>query len=314
MKPKASMGALCGLFGLSRQGWYKMQSSEAAGRMEEELVLELVCEVREDLPRLGTRKLYHILEPKFREHHLFLGRDALFSLLERHRMLVRPKHKYTRTTNSHHWLRVWENLTIGLELSGPGQLWVSDITYIRTDAGFCYLSLVTDAYSRKIIGFHLSHSLNAESCVCALKMALASREGHHKGLIHHSDRGVQYCSNQYVELLKSNGISISMAAKGNPYENAKAERVNGILKSEFSLDATFKGYREALGAVIAAVHAYNHIRPHGSCDNLTPAEAHKGTGPLTKRWKDYPKINPKETVAGQDALGVLAAPQTPGQV
>ena len=248
------------------------------------LVLELVMEIRKEMPRIGTRKLYHLLVPELRSHHIKLGRDKLFALLREENMLVRPKRKYTRTTDSKHWLKVYPNLTKELKVNAPHQLWVSDITYLRTGTGFCYLSLVTDAYSRKIVGYHLSQKLEAKGCLSALRMALTQYAGHPK-LIHHSDRGVQYCSGKYMDILRGAGIEISMAAKGDPYENAIAERVNGILKTELGLGESFKSYHHAIAPVVKAVNTYNTKRPHASCDYLTPEQAHSQSGELKKRWK-----------------------------
>jgi transposase InsO family protein len=170
-------------------------------------------------------------------------------------------------------------------LNKADQLWVSDITYLRTWGGFSYLSLITDAYSRKIVGYHLSQSLSVKGCLIALSKALASRQHKEQGLIHHSDRGIQYCCDAYVNCLKENNIAISMTQNGSPYENALAERVNGILKKELGLNRTFRSYHDAIGPVHRAVDIYNRLRPHMSLDYMTPSQAHKAAGKLKKRWK-----------------------------
>jgi transposase InsO family protein len=166
------------------------------------------------------------------------------------------------------------------------QLWVSDITYLRTQSGFIYLFLVTDAYSKKIVGYHLSQDLKVKGCLIALSKAIKCRQHLERMLVHHSDRGIQYCCDQYVDLLQQNNIQISMTQSGSPYDNAIAERINGILKTELGLNKTFKNYREAIEPLAKSINAYNNLRPHMSCDYLTPAQAHGRKGKLKKRWKN----------------------------
>src|SRR4051794_19096909 len=253
-------------------------------------------EIRTSLPRIGTRKLLHLLTPRLAEHKLEVGRDYLFELLATHKLLVRSRKRKAVTTDSRHWMRKYSNLTGELTVVRPEQLWVSDITYIRLTNGFAYLSLITDAYSRKIVGCHLSKTLAAEGCIAALQRALAARSYPAHSLIHHSDRGVQYCSKQYVELLDDHKIASSMTENGDPYENALAERVNGIIKGEFNLYSSAVGFEQTCQLVQTAIHAYNELRPHASCDYLTPQQAHLQAGVLNKRWKHYPKQEqPKNT-------------------
>lgn len=183
-------------------------------------------------------------------------------------------------------MRKYSNLIRELEILRPEQLWVSDITYIRLANEFAYLSLITDAYSRKIVGFSLRKDLSSEGCITALQMALEHRKYPHQQIIHHSDRGSQYCSKEYVELLNDNQIAISMTENGDPYENALAERVNGIIKSEFKLYGSSLGLEETRELVARSIYSYNHLRPHASCDYLTPQEAHSISGRLKKRWKN----------------------------
>jgi transposase InsO family protein len=208
----------------------------------------------------------------------------------------RRKRRKPLTTDSGHPFFKYPNLIRELEVVRPNQLWVSDITYIPVGAGFCYLSLITDAYSRKIVGWCLWENLKRDGTVQALKEAMSSAAAKSlRGLIHHSDRGLQYCSSEYTELLSSNGVIISMTEKGDPYENAIAERVNGILKSEFGLGNRFQSYADAVEAVRKAIHTYNTLRPHASCDYLTPEQAHGWEGKLKSKWKKNEKADKIET-------------------
>lgn len=220
------------------------------------------------------------------EHHISIGRDAFFDLLSERKLLVRKrKRRKPITTFSDHWMRKYPNLIEEFYPTAPNQLWVSDITYIVLVNCFAYLSLITDAYSRKIVGFYLSMDLSAEGCIKALNMALSNNPVLGK-LIHHSDRGSQYCCSDYVKILNDIYIKISMTQNGDPKENAIAERVNGILKDEL-LEKVYLDYKQAVKAVSVAISTYNHQRPHGSIDYLTPFEAHFRSGELKRRWKNY---------------------------
>ncbi|WP_449436906.1 IS3 family transposase [Pedobacter steynii] len=220
-----------------------------------------------------------------------MGRDQLFELLRFHGLLMRRRKRYTKTTNSHHWLKRYPNLTKHMILSAPEQLWVSDITYIRTLDGFSYLSLITDAYSRKIVGHALHPNLEATGCILALEMAIQNRKRETPFiLVHHSDRGIQYCSQNYVAILNGDRIAISMTQTGSPYENALAERVNGIIKNEFSPELVYKNHKEAKDNIGMIIRNYNTKRPHASLDYLTPDQAHGISGHLNKRWKQYPYV------------------------
>lgn len=240
-----------------------------------EIVLELVAEKRRIMPRIGGKKLYHLLKDDLMKLGYKLGRDGFFKILKEHDLLIKKRKNYTKTTNSFHRFRVYKNLITELEIVRPNQVFVSDITYIRVGNSFMYLSLITDLYSRMIVGWDLSESLEATGCLNALKMALKGVTNPSE-LIHHSDRGVQYCSTDYTALLIANGISISMAEQGNPYENAHAERVNGILKDEFHLDAIFELPSFARKAIGQAISIYNIIRPHWSLKMMTPAAVYFG--------------------------------------
>lgn len=269
-----SFNDTCRLFGKSRQAWYKIHQRGDRNRLQEELVLQWVREIRSTLPRVGGIKLYFLIKDRLTEHNIKMGRDGLYRLLREHDLLIVPRRKYVRTTQSWHHYKKWPDLLQDYRPYGPDQVWVSDITFLRTVNGFIYLSLITDAYSRVITGYHLSQYLKASGCIAALTKALKSRRNPDTELIHHSDRGIQYCCDDYVQLLQKNDIRISMTQSGSPYDNAIAERVNGILKQEFGLDQTFKSYNEAIEPVAKAVYTYNHIRPHFSCDLKTPVQKH----------------------------------------
>lgn len=260
--------------------------------MEAALVLKQVALIRWELPKVGTRKLQYLLKDFLVQHRIKMGRDALFSLLMEEGLLVKKRRRKVSTTNSRHRFRKYPNLVRELELVRSEQVWVCDITYIALPKSFCYLSLITDAYSKKIVGYNLEATLETEGCVKALAMALSTRAKPAKhGLIHHSDRGIQYCSTAYVQLLLSSQISISMTEKSDPYENAVAERVNGILKDEFNLGKTFQNIHQANSIVQESILLYNSKRPHSSISYLTPDKAHTETNSFKKHWKTYSKSN-----------------------
>lgn len=255
--------------------------------MEEELVVKQVLLIRKTLPKLGGRKLHHMLQNFMEQHRINMGRDQLFDLLSEQGLLIKKRKRRVSTTNSNHRFRKYPNMTKGLEINRSEQLWVSDITYLSTRQGFVYLSLITDAYSKKIVGYNVENNLATEGCIKALQMALEGRKQRKRLLIHHSDRGIQYCSSAYVELLQSKSVTISMTEKGDPHENAIAERVNGILKDEFNLYQTFRSISHAKSVVKQSVFYYNNHRPHGTCDYLTPQKTEMKEGVLTRRWKNY---------------------------
>ncbi len=276
---------LCRLFGKSRQAVYDQVWRKSDHQLQEGLIIDAVIHIRKSLPKIGTLKLHVLLKEQLALHGITIGRDSLYKMLRKYDLLVKQVRKYVRTTDSYHHFKKWPDLTAGLQPTAPNELWVSDITYLRTEIGFIYLSLVTDAYSRKIIGYHLSQHLKAQSCLIALDKAISPLTEKPMTLIHHSDRGIQYCCDQYVNKLQENNIQISMTQTGSPYENAMAERVNGILKTELGLDRTFEGYHTAINAVCQAIDSYNRLRPHLSCGYLTPEQAHRQTGSLKKAWK-----------------------------
>jgi len=295
--PKAGMDKLCGLLGRTRQGFYQREKYEYKEQVKTSILREMVQEIRIEQPQIGGRKLLEMIEPKL-NGMLSIGRDSFFNFLREEGLLIRKTKRRAITTDSRHWLRKYPNLIKEFTPTAAHQLWVSDITYIETkDEGFVYLFLITDAYSRKIIGWHLSETMEAENALKALFMALSMLPVNVKNLIHHSDRGVQYCCHKYVALLKKAGIKISMTENGDPLENAIAERVNGILKTEWLYHKTLKNKQEALYEITKIVKIYNGKRPHSSLDMLTPEQAHKRSGELQKRWKNYKRIKYEEYLA-----------------
>jgi transposase InsO family protein len=281
-----SIQTLCSLLGYSRQAFYKFVKQSEKEALQHDLILQEVLRIRKTLKRLGTRKLLFKMEGFMREHQIAIGRDAMFDLLATHKLLIRKrKRRVPVTTFSDHWMRKYPNLIVDFIPTAPNQLWVSDITYITLKDDFAYLSLITDAYSRKIVGFYLSETLSADGCIKALLMALKNNPQLGR-LIHHSDRGSQYCCADYVSILDKHFIKISMTQSGDPLENAIAERVNGILKDEL-LEKIYINYQEAKQAIAAAISIYNYQRPHSSIDMLTPIEAHLREGELKRRWKSY---------------------------
>jgi transposase InsO family protein len=244
---------------------------DEAEQLGEHVIVERVQEIRRRMPRVGGKKLYHMLRTDFEQIGVkTLGRDKFFDVLRRNALLVRRRKKYVSTTNSRHKFYVYDNLIKDLPVNRVNEVFVADITYIRLPESFCYLAQVTDVCSRNIVGYDLSMSLSIDGSLRALRMALACVSDA-SGLIHHSDRGIQYCSHDYTSLLLSKRCRISMGESGNPYDNAIAERVNGILKHEFLLDSTFPDFETAQKAVREAIETYNTYRPHLSLDFQTPA-------------------------------------------
>jgi len=258
---------------MSRQNFYKQRSQRGRREVDERLIVELVARERSIQPRLGGRKLLHMLSADLLLAGVQIGRDRFFEVLRDHELLIHRKTRSPRTTDSRHRMRVYENLLAELELSGPHQALASDITYLRTESGFVYLCLVMDAFSRTIVGFDCSDTLEREGALRALGQALRQLPADHAA-IHHSDRGSQYCCGDYVAKLKKAGVGISMTQVNHCYENARAERLNGILKQEYGLDARFASKAEARRAVKEAVLLYNHRRPHQSLAYATPMQVH----------------------------------------
>ena len=254
---------------IKRDAYYKYQKRWTKRESVVSQVVDLVKKERRDQPRVGTRKLLEALRPVFENENMKVGRDCLFDILRQYNMLIKRKKTSCKTTNSYHHFYKYNNLVKDINVTLPNQVWVSDITYIRTINGFCYLALITDMYSRKIIGYDVSDSLELAGCLRALKIALRHIRNP-SGLVHHSDRGIQYCSNLYVNELKKRRIRISMTEENHCYENAIAERVNGILKDEFYIDQCFFTIRHARIAIKNAVEIYNSKRLHLSLGYKTP--------------------------------------------
>ena len=274
------------MFGVSRQVYYRSLKRKR-GRQDTTLaVLEKVREVRMEMPKLGTRKIYDILKPSLKA--MAVGRDRLFHILKANHLLVVPERSYRITTNSHHRFRKHKNLADGMKVHRPEQLWVSDITYLGSRSNPAYLALITDAYSKKIMGYSVSAHLDTENCKKALKMAVSNRQYKQQPLIHHSDRGIQYCSNEYQKRLNRYGINCSMTESYDPYQNAVAERVNGILKQEFFIDR-FNVELPILRKIVAeSIHIYNTKRPHYSCYYKTPKQMHQQSEIVIRKYK---KVN-----------------------
>lgn len=287
---------LCSLLGYSRQAYYQKRKVEEREELGVELLVQEVLRIRHRQPQVGARKLLIMTGDFSRQHTLVTGRDRFFDILRKYGLLIRKRRsKKPRTTWSDHWLRKHPNLIRSFTPMAAGQLWVSDITYICIENGHGYLSLITDAYSRKIVGYYLSENLSATGCLKALKMALKDRRAGVE-LIHHSDRGVQYCCADYVNLLQKEHINISMTQDGNPLHNAMAERVNGILKVEL-LKINYNNLKEATEDITVAIDIYNNERLHSSIDMLTPKQAHHLSGNIKRLWKNY-YSNRKEVPVG----------------
>ena len=270
------MQTLCEYVGMSRQNYYAARCLRRRCEIDEELVVELVKRERHMQPRLGARKLLYLVGPELVEAGVSMGRDRFFELLSRKNLLVVPKPGRPRTTDSRHSLPVFRNLLTGRSFDDPNEAWVSDLTYIRTEEGFMYGALMTDVVSRKIVGDNIGDSLEAEGCLEALDGALEELPPGCKP-IHHSDRGCQYCCHAYVERLQAHGLPISMTEVSHCYENAMAERVNGILKQEYELDRTFRTKAQARVAFKQAVWLSNNRRPHLRLQMRFPAEVHRAS-------------------------------------
>lgn len=280
---------ICRLFGITRQAYYNHFWNHQAVSLEEEMVIKEVRQIRKYHPIIGTRKLLVMLQPFLLEHQIKIGRDGLFDLLAANKLLVKRIRRKVITTWSSHWLRKYPNLIREYKPIRANQLWVSDITYWKTKVGFLYVSFITDAYTHKIVGYSVSEHLDALSPIKALRMALVENKGQIIGLMHHSDRGVQYCCTDYVKLLQDNGIEISMTENGDPLENALAERINGIIKQEYLEHYTVNNIADARTLLTQSVNYYNQQRPHMSCGWLTPELVHEHKLTVNKEWKTYYK-------------------------
>ena len=247
-------------------------------------VIELVKQQRLLMPKIGTRKLYYLLKEELKI--LKVGRDKLFKILKANQLLIKPKKKYHITTDSHHRFRKHKNQIKTVDFVRPEQVWVSDITYIGNRKNPSYLALITDAYSKKIMGYNVSDSLNVKGSLLALEMALKNRKYRNEPIIHHSDRGLQYCSNEYQKILTKNDILPSMTEQYDPYENAIAERINGILKQEFDIDKYDTSLEIKRKLVHNSIEIYNNYRPHLSNYMLTPNQMHQQKSIKRKSYKN----------------------------
>ncbi len=290
------LAKLCGWFGITRQAYYQYNWEGISTTLEEDLVIQQVREIRKNHRRMGTRKLYEMLQPFILDHHIKMGRDALFNMLSANHLLVRKRKRRIKTTNSYHWLRKYANLIRGFVPVAPNQLWVSDITYWKINTGeHLYISFITDAYSHKIVGYQVAETMEAVESITALQMALSALgQESHLNLTHHSDRGIQYCSHAYVKLLQDYNIKISMTENGDPLENAIAERINGIIKYEYLETYDIDNIVDAKKLLKAVVDLYNNQRPHMSISNFTPNDIHQTKTKIkTERlWKNYYRKQP----------------------
>jgi len=269
---------LCGFWKVSRQAYYKGRKELVEQVEKKILLLSKVKSLRKKHSQLGTLKLRKELDIEIKNCGRGFGRDKFFDLLRDHDLLIKRKPKFAITTNSDHPFYKHKNRLAEATITGPDQAWVSDITYLRTRQSFVYLSLITDVYSRKIVGWNADVSLGVEGSIKAARKALGQC-WQTENIIHHSDRGIQYCCYAYTDLMRKNGIKISMGETGNCYDNAIAERVNGILKQEYLLDNEFKDYGQAVKAVKEAVYLYNYERPHWSLNLEKPANVHENKVP-----------------------------------
>lgn len=279
--------SLCGLFGYSRQAFYNQQRLQVMKQSRDALILQQVMHIRKEQPRCGTRKLLVMLQPFFKKQEIEIGRDTFFELLAQNKLLIRKRKRSTHTTNSKHFFRRYTNLVAHFTPLHAHELWVADITYIPMKERFAYLYLITDAYSRKIVGFHVSDDMRVTSAIVALQKAIDQKPPD-AIVIHHSDRGLQYCSNEYVALLKAHHAHISMTQNGDPYENAMAERVNGILKSEL-ISESYSDLKAAMQHIARCITVYNYKRVHSSLNWQIPEKVHTQQGPQIKKWKNYYK-------------------------
>lgn len=284
---------MCNLLGYSKQAYYKQLKALESDSLEVYLIVGLVKTARIIWKRGSGRNLYAYLQESFRNHQIKIGRDKFFDILREHGLLIKPKRRITTTTLSYHRFYKYPNLIKEKVCNAPNQIWVSDITYVYLEEEQCfsYLFLITDVYSRKIIGYSLELSLKAIGAIKSLNQAIINSRHLIDHCIHHSDRGIQYCCNEYVKILNQHGISISMTEKGDPLENAIAERLNRTIKEEFTTqkELSFSNYKIAKNDIVSFVNFYNTKRPNSSIERLTPEEAYLRKGELKRQWKAYYK-------------------------
>ena len=282
---------MCGVFGHSKQAYYKQLQQHANTSVKEEVIVGPKKKKREIWKRGSGRNLHQCMQKEFKTHDIKMGRDKFFDVLRNNNLLITSKRSRTKTTCSYHHFNSYKNLIEGYTPLRSNQFWVADITYLwlKPQDKFCYLSIITDLYSRKIVGHCVHESLSVKGCIDALKQAISNRKDKSKSLIHHSDRGVQYCCHAYVTLLQKQQIQISMTQTGDPLENAVAERRHKTIKEKFTDDRqiNFCNIEQAKIEIKKFIEFYNQQRPHRSLQWLTPTEAHQCTGPLRRVWKTY---------------------------
>lgn len=302
-----SLAHLCSWFGVTRQAYYQGKQRLYQNLLEEETVITEIKNIRKLHKRLGGRKLFYKLEPFMKTHNIHMGRDAFFDVLRTNGLLVKPRKSYHKTTQSKHWMRKYPNLIKDVEPMGPNHIWVSDLTYWKTKNGHCYISFITDAYSRKIVGYQVADNMEAVETLEALKMAMKTLKPGHSGLIHHSDRGTQYCSSKYVSALKKKQIQISMTENGDPLENAIAERLNGIIKGEYLFDYNIENLNHARTVLKAVVNLYNNDRPHASLNHALPTEIHENqiAFEVKRLWKNYYNKDAKPSLENESCKPIL---------
>ena len=280
--------------GYSPQAYHKQNKLYLIKEVNETIILQQVHDIRKQQPRCGGRKLFIMLQPFFKQHNITMGRDNFFDVLRENKLLVRKTKRNVYTTMSKHHFHRYANLVKGFTPLKAHELWVADITYIPLKERFAYLFLITDAYSRKIVGFHVNDDMKASGAVVALKKALAQKPPE-TIVIHHSDRGIQYCSIEYTTLLQQHHAMISMTQSGDPYENAMAERVNGILKTEL-ISSSYDDINAASLSIAKAITIYNYQRRHSSINYQIPDDVHRQKGPQIRRWKNYYYTRKKKEV------------------
>jgi len=292
-----SLGRLCRLLGVTRQALYQHGWRSKELNIVAELIIQEVIEIRKRHPVIGTRKLYLILQSFFLEHRISIGRDKLFDLLAGYKLLIRRRQRKISTTQSYHRFYKYPNLIREMEITRINQLWVSDITYYKLAGRFAYISFVTDAYSHKILGYHIAETLETIHSLKALQMAINSIDPSIPNkTVHHSDRGIQYCSAGYVNLLEKNHILISMTENGDPLENPVAERINGIIKDEYLRRYRYNTAKELEEKLNQAISFYNNERPHSSCSMFTPDKVHDLNLKVKRTWKNYYRSSNSATV------------------
>lgn len=281
------LGFLCGLVGKTRQAFYEYTWRLEKVQFQDAIIVDLVKRERLIAKRVGGKRLFLILKSELLDHQISIGRDKFLAVLRANDLLVPRRKSRVQTTMSRHFLRKYPNIAKDLLIDRSEQLWVSDITYLKVEGVNCYLILITDAYSRKVVGHHFGRNMDTAFCLVALEFAIAGRQYPHRKLMHHSDRGLQYCSKAYVKMLIANHITISMTENGDPLENALAERMNLIFKDNFDFYHLLMDFEPTQEFINKAIHYYNTRLPHSSVDMLTPEKAHHRTGELKKHWKWY---------------------------